>query len=93
MPLSKNARQALINGLGSPYAGDKVADIVDAGTGTVDDGTRRRIIVAFGNRKVATTFITKLQTSAALSGIERRHLSNAIGSQGLANEIATALAQ
>lgn len=93
MALSKNARQALINGFGCRFAGKKIADVVDAGTGTIDDGTRRRIIVAFGSRKVATTFITKLQTSAALSGTERRYLSNAIGSQGLANEIATALAQ
>ena len=68
-----------------------MADIIDAGTGTVDADVKRRLVIGMGDRKTATSFITKVQTSAALSGREIRQLAKMLGNYGVAKEINTQL--
>lgn len=91
MPLSKHARQVLNSAMASTGAAKRLADVIDAGSGTLDADVKRRLLVGMVNRKVASTFITKVQTSAALSAIEIRHLGNMLGDTGVAKEINTQL--
>jgi hypothetical protein len=91
MPLSKHARQVLNGAMASTGAAKRLADVIDAGSGTLDADVRRRLVNGMANRRVATTFIAKVQTSAALSSIEIRHLGNMLGDNGVANEINTQL--
>lgn len=91
MALSKHARQVLCSAMASTGAAKRLADVIDAGTGTLDADVKRRLLVGMCNRKVSSSFITKVETSAALSGIEIRHLANMLGDYGVAKQINTEL--
>lgn len=90
MPLSQNARRRLGYALGSHGAADDLADVVDAGTGSIEAFTERRLIVAMG-RTAGVAMKTAVNASSALSDFTQRRLAVAVG-QGVANEIADALA-
>lgn len=92
MPLSTYTRRRLAYGLRSEAAGDSFADIVDAGTGTLDQDVVRRLRNGAANGSVGSGIATKVNTSAALTDRERVGLARICNSQIAANEIATALA-
>lgn len=91
MALSRHARQVLCGALASTGAADRLADIIDAGTGTVDADLKRRLVIGMSNRKAATSFIAKVESSAALTGREIRCLAKMLGNYGVAKEIDTQL--
>lgn len=90
MPLSQYTRRKLSYALGSNTAADDLADIVDAGSGTMKVFTARRLIVAMG-RKAGTLMKTAVNAGTAIGDFTQRRLAMAIG-QGPANEIADDLA-
>lgn len=73
------------------YAGDNLCDIVDAGTGSINAATVRKLEVAMGNRKAAGLLKTAVNADTAINGYTQRHLANALGSQVAAQDIADEL--
>jgi hypothetical protein len=92
MALSAHARRVLRAGLCSAAAADDFADVVDAGSGTIDVHTFNRIVYGTGNRKASALIQTAVNAGTALNGYAQRHLSNLCGDAGVAAEIAAALA-
>lgn len=90
MALTKFTRQRLEFGLGDHAAGKEVADVIDAGSGSLTAGTVNVIVFALVNRKAATKFVTAVNANSALDGYTQRHLMNAIGGTAM-REIAAAL--
>lgn len=92
MPLSAFARRSLSHGLKSMGAGDQVADIIDAATGTVPADAARRIRFMAGNSATGNGIVTQINAAAALTGGQQAALAMILNSRGAAAEIATALA-
>ena len=92
MALSNHARRALKFALRDDATGNEVADVIDAGSGTLTDAARRRLISAFTNRAAATDFADSVDAGTALtSGIQGR-LGFVVCDRGVAQEIADELA-
>jgi hypothetical protein len=91
MPLSVYTRRCLANGLASESAADDLADVVDAGSGTIDAITTRRLEIACANRQVALGIAAKVNAGTALVANQGAVLGMAINSRVAAAEIAAAL--
>ncbi len=92
MPLSTRTRRILGTGLGSTGIAKQVADVIDAGSGTLGVNAKQRIRIAVGSKHLADQIITKIQAGTALTGTQQTALRKAIGDGNAAKEIATILA-
>jgi len=92
MPLSVYARRRLAYGLKSEAAGDDVADVVDAGSGTLKADTARRLQFMSANRAIGLGIETAVEAGTALSGQQQTILGMICNSRPAAAEIAAALA-
>jgi len=92
MPLSVYARRRLVYGLRSEAAGDDVADVVDAGSGTLKTDTARRLQFMSANRAIGLGIETAVEAGTALSGQQQTILGMICNSRPAAAEIAAALA-
>ena len=90
MPLSAQARRKLHYGLANRVAADNIADVIDAGSGTITANSKRRLVFGLGNRKAANLLETAVNAGTAINGYTQRHLANIVGS-GVADEIDDAL--
>lgn len=93
MSLSIAARRGLIHGLKSAAAGKNVADVVDAGSGTLSGDTRRRVQFMATNKVLGGTLCDKIDAGEALSGAEQARLGLIMNSRVHAAEVAAALAE
>lgn len=91
MPLAQHDRRRLVYGLGSFSRADDLGDVIDAGTGSINAVTARRLVTAFGNRCEATRFKTKVNAHAAVDGTTNRVLGHTIGSRAAGARIADAV--
>jgi hypothetical protein len=92
MPLSVYARRRLVYGLRSEAAGDDVADIVDAGSGTLKADTIRRLQFMAVSRSTGLGIEAAVEAGTALSGQQQTALGMICNSRPAAAEIAAALA-
>jgi len=92
MPLSVYARRRLAYGLKSEAAGDDVADVVDAGSGTLKTDTARRLQFMSANRAIGLGIETAVEAGTTLSGQQQTILGMICNSRPAAAEIAAALA-
>lgn len=93
MPLKATTRTALRFALCETGAAKNFADVVDAGSGTLRDDTKRRLRMNMGNRKVANTLITAVEAGSAIDGRTQRVLAVMLADSQSARDIATILAQ
>lgn len=91
--LSKYTRQRLAVGLGSQSAAKDLADIVDAGSGTLKVSTFRRVVTGMGDAKAAALLQTAVNAGSSISGSVQRKLALMVGDNGAAREIAAKLAE
>lgn len=91
MPLSVYTRRSLANGLASESAADDFADTVDAGSGTLDAITKRRLEIACANRQLGLGIAAKVDAGTALTGPQAAVLGMVCNSRVAAAEIAAAL--
>lgn len=75
----------------NPAIGDEIADMIDAGSGTLSQRAKDGIQLAIGNRGQADSIISKIESAAALTGDEQAKLGIALGNRTVAQEIATVL--
>ena len=92
MAISNFARELLKHGLANRKAADDIADIVDAGSGTMASSSKRWLLFATGNRKATDLLETGINAGTAINDFAQRRLAIAIGDQGAADEIADELA-
>jgi hypothetical protein len=92
MPLSVYARRRLVYGLRSEAAGDDVADVVDAGSGTLKADTIRRLQFMAVSRSTGLGIEAAVEAGTALSGQQQTALGMICNSRPAAAEIAAALA-
>jgi len=92
MALSDHARRYLTHAMKSSFAGDEIADVVDAGSGTLSTPTKDRIKVLFANRTVGTDFAASVDAGTALTGREKEFLGTVLTNREVADEIADVLA-
>ncbi|SFH96755.1 hypothetical protein [Planctomicrobium piriforme] len=92
MALSNFARRLLKTGLANNAAGEEIADIIDAGTGTLSAATREFLQKGMADNRAATLFETAVEAGSAIDGYTQRYLGNMVGDAGVAREIAAALA-
>lgn len=91
MALSAHTRAVLKTGLASNAAGKDVADIIDAGSGTLSPNSRRVIHAALANHKAASLFIAAVDAGTAINSFTKLRLKIALGDSAAMLEIAAAL--
>lgn len=91
MALSVAARRALRQTLKATHLGDEVADVVDAGSGTLSVAARRAMDFALTNPVLADGVCDKIDAGTALTGAQQDRLGWALASRVYAAEIAAAL--
>lgn len=92
MALSSHARRLLQVGLGNRAAADDLADVIDAGSGTIHNHTVECLKSGMANSKAALQMEVIANAGTGMTGIVQRHLSNMVGDAGVAREIAAELA-
>ena len=92
MPLSEAARRHLTYRLKSTAIGDEIADVIDAGSGTLSAAARRARDYAVADRVTADGLCDKIDAGTALTADQQNKLGYALGNRVVANEIAEALA-
>ena len=91
MALSNHTRIALKYALKSSDIGDEVADVIDAGSGTLSAAARERMEVLVADRIVGDSICDKIDAGSALSGREQDYLGIMLTNRVAATEIATEL--
>jgi hypothetical protein len=92
MALSTHARRTLKQALGANHLGKEVADIIDAGSGTLSTAAKNALIAVFMDRTTAGAVATAINAGTAITGPQQAELGIALGSRVIAAEIAAALA-
>lgn len=92
MPLSARTRRVLVRSLKSEDIGDEVADIIDAGSGTLSAYARAKIYRECGNAVAGDHIADKIDAGTALSDWGEHHLAHMLKNRPAAKEIITALA-
>ena len=91
MALSQLTRNRLHLGLASRTAGDDVADVVDAGSGTLTAHTRDRLNLGAVSRLVGGGIADAVDAGTALTSRESTALSTILASRTAGQEIADVL--
>jgi len=91
MALTAHTRRTLKLGLASNAAGEEVADVIDAGTGTLSSNTKKKIHVAMANRKAASLFITAVEAGTLINSFTKLRLKIALRDSTAMLDIAATL--
>ena len=92
MALSTLARRTLKQALADNAVGKEIADVIDAGSGTLSTAAKNRLIAVIGDRTTAGAIATAINAGTAITGPQQAELGVALGNRVVAQEIATALA-
>lgn len=92
MALSARARRVLVYALKSSDIGDEVADVIDAGSGTLSTYARSKIFRECGNAVAGDHIADKIDAGEALSDWGEHHLAHMLKDRPVATEIIAALA-
>jgi hypothetical protein len=94
MALSTLARRTLSHAVQSAVIGDEIADIIDAGSGTLSTLARTKIGLLVGQNAgigLADGIADAIDAGAALEAAEQAALGVGLANRVVAQEIATAL--
>ncbi len=80
MALTQFAKDQLRFGIGSMAAGTQIAAAIDAGSGTIYQGSKDALDNAVGNREIGRGLATKFAANTALSANDTWRLAVACGS-------------
>lgn len=92
MALSTHARRTLKQALGSNHLGKEVADVIDAGSGTLTTAAKNALNFALCDPTTGAAIATAINAGTAITGQQQAELGIALGSRVIAAEIAAALA-
>ena len=92
MPLSTHARRALSHALKSYAIGDEIADVIDAGSGTLSVAAKERMQTLLTDPVAGTAMCTAIDVGTAITGPHQAKLGIMLCNRVVAQEIATALA-
>ena len=92
MALSTFARRTLKVALGDDAVGKEIADVIDAGSGTLSTSAKNHLKFAMCDAVNAAAIATAINAGTAITGPQQAELGVALGNRVVAQEIATALA-
>ena len=92
MALSTFARRTLKVALGDDAVGKEIADVIDAGSGTLSTSAKNHLKFALCDAATASSIATAINAGTAITGPQQSELGIALGNRVVAQEIATALA-
>lgn len=93
MALSKKARTALANGMGSRGIATQLANIIDDNSGAITPMMLRRLAIGMGDHSLAASFAAKCNTQPkTVSAPELKRLGVMCGDISVAVEIKNAMA-
>jgi hypothetical protein len=85
MALTNHTRRQLAVALGSESLADQVADIVDAGSGTLSDDAKRRIWNMLGSTATGVVLATAIAGDTTLTSYQKDKLTRLLGATALAD--------
>ena len=92
MALTQHTKECLRFGVGNIAAGSNLATVINAGSGTVAQGSKDAFDNACGNRDVGKGLTTKFGANTALAANDAWRIAVACGSYTAALDIKTAQA-
>lgn len=92
MALSQQARRVLSFGMESMPVGKEIADVIDAGSGSLSTYAKNHLRSQLRNPTAATEIAASINAGTALTGRNQDLLGQAICNRVVAQEIAAALA-
>ena len=92
MALSTLARRTLKVALGDDAVGKEIADVIDAGSGTLSTSAKNHLKFAMCDAVNAAAIATAINAGTAITGPQQAELGVALGNRVVAQEIANALA-
>ena len=92
MALSTLARRTLKQALADNAVGKEIADVIDAGSGSLSTAASTALKFALGDPTTAAAIVTAINAGTAITGPQQAELGVALGNRAVAQEIATALA-
>lgn len=91
MALSTNARISLTHALKSAAIGDEIADVIDAGGGTLSAAARLRFEFLLGDRVAGDAICDAIDAGTSISAAGQNRLAWLVCDRQVASEIAQAL--
>ena len=78
--------------MGDDAVGKEIADVIDAGSGTLSTSAKNHLKFAMCDAVNAAAIATAINAGTAITGPQQAELGVALGNRVVAQEIATALA-